>query len=143
MSQIQCTEPTGNYQNISKEESVSDLDPDHDIPRDTKGRPEVTFQNPILLTVVTFIAHFLTCGVSYSIGVYYVTFLDVFNESNGVTSWIASLNTGTLCASGMYRPNIICSVVTLLAIILFTNVSDHFHNKIGLQLNVIRSFTSY
>ena len=102
MSQIQCTEPTGNYQNISKEESVADLDPDHDIPRGTKGRPEVTFHNPILLTVVTFIAHFLTCGVSFSIGVYYITFLDAFNESNSVTSWIASLNTGTLCATGMY-----------------------------------------
>ena len=128
MSQIQCTEPTGNYQNISKEESVSDLDPDHDIPRGTKGRPEATFQNPILLTVVTFIAHFLTCGVSYSFGVYYVTFRDVFNESNSVTSWIASLNTGTLCAIGMYRPNIICWKTSFHSIILQLSVK-HFHNN--------------
>lgn len=45
---------------------------------------------------------FFTCGFAYSTGVYYVTFLETFQQSKGVTAWISSLNFGVLCAVGWY-----------------------------------------
>ncbi len=42
----------------------------------------------------------LTSGFSYVIGVYYVEFLEVFNETRATTAWISSLNYGTLCIIG-------------------------------------------
>ncbi len=42
-----------------------------------------------------FICNALTLGFSYSIGVYYVVFLDVFGHSSGITAWMSSLNFGS------------------------------------------------
>ncbi len=41
-----------------------------------------------------------TTGFSFAIGVYYVEFLDVFNESRATTAWISSLNFGVMCFIG-------------------------------------------
>ena len=42
----------------------------------------------------------MSIGFNFSIGVYFVTFLDVFKETSGTTAWISSLNLGILCSSG-------------------------------------------
>ena len=101
MSAIECSETAGNYQKMSKDASEADSDLDEGFPKG--NQIEADFKSgTIILTVATYIAHFLSSGVSYSIGMYLVTFLEVFEESYAVTSWIGSLNTGTLCATGMY-----------------------------------------
>ena len=53
-----------------------------------------------IVCAAAFITHTLTIGFSYAIGVYYVEFLSVFNESKGTTAWISSLNYGFLCGIG-------------------------------------------
>ena len=53
-----------------------------------------------IVCAAAFITHTLTVGFSYAIGVYYVEFLTVFNESKGTTAWISSLNYGCLCGIG-------------------------------------------
>ncbi len=53
-----------------------------------------------------FLANFFTVGFSYAIGVYYLEFLHVFDESKGLTAWIAGLHYGTLCGAGMYFKNV-------------------------------------
>ena len=53
-----------------------------------------------IVCAAAFITHTLTIGFSYAIGVYYVEFLTVFNESKGTTAWISSLNYGFLCGIG-------------------------------------------
>ena len=35
-----------------------------------------------------------------NLGVYYLVFLEVFGQSNGVTSWVGSLNVACLLAAG-------------------------------------------
>ena len=47
-----------------------------------------------------FLTHFLTSGWSIAMGAYYVTFLEVFQKSHGVTAWIGSLNFAVLCLTG-------------------------------------------
>ena len=47
-----------------------------------------------------FFVQMLTTGFTYAIGVYYVEFLAVFNESNGQTAWISSLKYGIQGAMG-------------------------------------------
>ena len=48
-----------------------------------------------LVCAAIFFCNMVTLGFSYSIGVYYVVFLDVFGHSSGVTAWVSSLNYGT------------------------------------------------
>ena len=55
-----------------------------------------------VVCAVTFFSHIVAVGFSYAISVYYVEFLTVFNESSGTTSWLSSLNYGTLCLIGGY-----------------------------------------
>lgn len=46
---------------------------------------------------------YIADGVTYSFGVLYTEFLNVFNESKGATAWIASLLVGiTLCSGNNY-----------------------------------------
>ena len=43
-------------------------------------------------------------GVSgHSVGVYYVEFLSVFNESKGMTAMVSALNMGSLCCTGRIK----------------------------------------
>ena len=48
-----------------------------------------------IVCIVAFVIHSLIIGFSYSIGVYYVEFLSVFNESKGTTGLISGLYVGT------------------------------------------------
>ncbi len=41
-----------------------------------------------LVCAAMFFCNMVTLGFSYSIGVYYVVFLDVFGHSSGVTAWV-------------------------------------------------------
>jgi len=43
---------------------------------------------------------FIADGVTYSFGVLYTEFLDVFKESKGATAWVASLLVGVTLCSG-------------------------------------------
>lgn len=43
---------------------------------------------------------FLADGVTYSFGVLYTEFLEVFKESKGATAWVASLLVGVTLCSG-------------------------------------------
>ena len=54
-----------------------------------------------IVLAASFVTNMLTIGFTYSIGVYYVEFLSVFNESKGYTALISSLNFGMLCGVGM------------------------------------------
>ena len=56
-----------------------------------------------LVCFVSFSVHTLVAGFSYSVGVYYVEFLSVFNESKGVTAMISALNMGFLCCTGRMK----------------------------------------
>ena len=47
-----------------------------------------------------FITQMLTVGFIAAIGVYYVEFLSVFEESKATTAWISSLNYGALSIVG-------------------------------------------
>ena len=47
------------------------------------------------------VGNFLTLGFSYSSGIYYVIFLDAFDEAPSTVSWISSVNLGTLCIIGI------------------------------------------
>ncbi len=53
-----------------------------------------------LVCAAAFTSTFLTVGFSHAIGIYFVAFLEVFEETAGVTSWISSLNFGITCMTG-------------------------------------------
>ena len=46
------------------------------------------------------IAYFMAYGFSYSLGLFYEEFLEIFGETKSKTSWIVSLNYGLMCATG-------------------------------------------
>ena len=47
---------------------------------------------------------------SYTVSVYYVEFLSVFNKSKGDTAWVSALNYGALCVIGKLLSIIISSI---------------------------------
>ena len=53
-----------------------------------------------VICLVAFINHALTCGFSFSIGVYYVEFLSVFEKNKGTTALLSSINVGVFMATG-------------------------------------------
>ena len=55
-----------------------------------------------VVCAVTFFSHIVAVGFSYTISVYYVEFLTVFNESSGTTSWLSSLNYGIISFIGKW-----------------------------------------
>ena len=54
-----------------------------------------------LVCAVSFVTSFMTIGFSFAIGIYFVAFLDIFNQTSATTSWVSSLNYGILCNSGI------------------------------------------
>ena len=40
------------------------------------------------------------CGISFSVGVFFVEWLDSFEQTHDVTAWVGSLNTGLMFAGG-------------------------------------------
>ena len=50
-----------------------------------------------------FVTQMLTVGFIAAIGVYYVEFLSVFEESKAKTAWVSSLNYGALSVIGKFQ----------------------------------------
>lgn len=44
----------------------------------------------------------IACGISFSVGVFFVEWLRVFDEAHDVTAWVGSLNSGLMFAFGEY-----------------------------------------
>lgn len=42
-------------------------------------------------------------GITYSFGMFYLKFLDYFNEGKGYTAWIASILVGVTLCSGKWK----------------------------------------
>ena len=56
----------------------------------------------LIITASAFVAQFVTNGWSVGMGLYYVTFLEVFQQSHAVTAWVGSLNYAVLCVTGKF-----------------------------------------
>ena len=54
-----------------------------------------------VVCAVAFTTQTLTNGFCFAIGIYYVEFLHVFNESKGMTAWISALNVGVFMGTGI------------------------------------------
>ncbi|XP_064619207.1 monocarboxylate transporter 13-like isoform X2 [Lineus longissimus] len=50
--------------------------------------------------VATFIGQVMIYGISWTVGVYFVIFLDVFQQGKGATSWVGSINTACTYLAG-------------------------------------------
>ena len=53
-----------------------------------------------LVALGCFMAHVMVNGLAFTVGIYYVIFLDEFRGSTGATSLVGSLNFGMLCMTG-------------------------------------------
>ncbi|CAG2067442.1 unnamed protein product, partial [Timema podura] len=64
----------------------------------------------------------ITDGVTYSFGVFYIKFLDYFQEGKGATAWIASILVGVTLCSGPISSSFVnrfgCRLVTIGGAIL-------------------------
>ncbi|ELT96150.1 hypothetical protein CAPTEDRAFT_179028 [Capitella teleta] len=54
----------------------------------------------VALVLAAFLLNALSCGISYTFGLYYIEFLEVFKEGSVVTSWIGSINYAVQCGTG-------------------------------------------
>ncbi len=50
-----------------------------------------------MVLISVFLCHFLSCGIGYALGIYYLPIIEVFQMSYGVTAWISSLTIASLC----------------------------------------------
>lgn len=70
----------------------------------------------------SFMIHIITDGMTYSFGMFYVEFLDYFNEGKGYTAWIVSILVGVTLASGPISSSFVnrygCRPVTIAGSIL-------------------------
>ncbi|CAH1784867.1 unnamed protein product [Owenia fusiformis] len=53
-----------------------------------------------LVVLAGFFSHLFTYGISWSVGVFFVVYLDAFQESKGMTAWTGSLNTACMYGIG-------------------------------------------
>ncbi|XP_001950241.2 uncharacterized protein LOC100161575 [Acyrthosiphon pisum] len=100
----------------------------------SKNPPEKTASVPVIskrlpdggwgwfVVFGSFMIHVVTDGVTYSFGVLYTEFLDVFKGSKGATAWIASLLVGVTLCSGPIASIFVnkygCRLVTIAGAIL-------------------------
>ena len=56
-----------------------------------------------LILVLIFVGVVTIYGLSTTVGVFHVIFLEEFGESNAVTAWIGSINTATTMFSGKHN----------------------------------------
>ena len=54
-----------------------------------------------VIALCSFLLQAISGGISFSVGGYYIEFLETFGESKGLTAWIGSLNSGLLFGGGM------------------------------------------
>ena len=53
-----------------------------------------------VVTVATFVVNGLLYGFAFITGMYFVVFLEVFQQSMATTAWIGSIYLGVLCVTG-------------------------------------------
>ncbi|CAH1783473.1 unnamed protein product [Owenia fusiformis] len=53
-----------------------------------------------IIVMSCFLCHTLICGISFTVGVTFVIFLDAFGTSKGATALVGSLNTASVYAVG-------------------------------------------
>lgn len=56
-----------------------------------------------VVVAASFIAHLLIYGVSWTVGMFNLVFLEEFKANVTATSWIGSINTAALLGFGEYR----------------------------------------
>ena len=56
-----------------------------------------------LVLVSAFLVHIMTFGMAWSTGVYYVIFVDVFDQQKSVTAWACALPTAMMYAIGKFN----------------------------------------
>lgn len=75
-----------------------------------------------VVVFASFMIHIVTDGVTYSFGVFYVQFLEYFNEGKGATAWIASILVGVTLCSGPISSAFVnkygCRPVTIVGAVL-------------------------
>ena len=66
------------------------------------GLPYQLTENRYRITVVValFVTQILTYGLAYCIGIFQHVFLEVFEQSSGITSWVSSLNQAVAGSAG-------------------------------------------
>ena len=53
-----------------------------------------------IVVVASFLMQTISGGLAFSVGVYFVEFLETFKEGAGNTAWTGSINTGLLFGAG-------------------------------------------
>lgn len=70
-----------------------------------------------MVVLASFSIHIVTDGITYSFGMFYLKFLDYFNEGKGYTAWIASILVGVTLCSGPISSSLVnrfgCRAVTI------------------------------
>lgn len=102
---------SGPHEDIAQDELDTSLQP---LPPDGGWGWVVVF--------ASFMIHIITDGVTYSFGVFYLTFLHYFNEGKGATAWIASILVGVTLCSGPISSSFVnkygCREVTIAGAVL-------------------------
>lgn len=75
-----------------------------------------------MVALASFSIHIVTDGITYSFGMFYLKFLEYFNEGKGYTAWIASILVGVTLCSGPISSSLVnrfgCRAVTIAGAIL-------------------------
>jgi hypothetical protein len=58
--------------------------------------------NSVIVLVASFLSHVLQYGIVWTVGVYHVIFLEVFESGNAVTALVGSLNTASYYCAGKF-----------------------------------------
>lgn len=53
-----------------------------------------------IIVMASFLLQAISGGIAFSVGVFFVEFLEAFKDTNGRTAWIGSINTGLLFGAG-------------------------------------------
>jgi hypothetical protein len=69
-------------------------------PEQEETEPSVETPYSWAVMVATFIGQVMIYGISWTVGVYFVIFLDVFQQGKGATSWVGSINTACTYLAG-------------------------------------------
>ena len=61
---------------------------------------DITVPYGYIIVACSFLLQAISGGISFSVGGYYIEFLETFGESKGITAWIGSINSGLLFGGG-------------------------------------------
>ena len=55
-----------------------------------------------IIVFSSFMLQAISGGIAFSVGIYFVEFLETFGQGKGQTAWIGSINTGLLFGGGKF-----------------------------------------